>query len=277
MPGRTKTVLAVCAHPDDAEFRCLGTLALLRQQGWEVHIATLSCGDCGSVEMGPEETARVRRTEAEAAAALLGGSYHALDGRDLQLFEDNATRAAVTALVRRVDPACLITHYPVDYMPDHEVTSAAARAAGFTAPIPNYRVGPAADAPPTAGIVPLYYFSPTGGGDYFGNPVVPDFYVDVTAVMDLKTAALACHDSQRAWLRRQHGIDQYLEEMRAWDAALGRAAGVPFAEGFFLHRGHPYPLTPLIQDAVGARCRPREGLAPVEREYTPGTSQPAEE
>ena len=61
----SKTVLALCAHPDDAEFRCAGTLILLAQQGWQVHIATLTCGDMGSTEMMPGAIARTRRAEAE--------------------------------------------------------------------------------------------------------------------------------------------------------------------------------------------------------------------
>ncbi|MFA4016852.1 MAG: hypothetical protein RUDDFDWM_001963, partial [Candidatus Fervidibacterota bacterium] len=41
MPER---VLAFMAHPDDAEFLCAGTLALLHQIGYEVHIATMTAG-----------------------------------------------------------------------------------------------------------------------------------------------------------------------------------------------------------------------------------------
>jgi LmbE family N-acetylglucosaminyl deacetylase len=35
-----KIVLALCAHPDDVEFMCSGTLALLHKKGWQIHIAT---------------------------------------------------------------------------------------------------------------------------------------------------------------------------------------------------------------------------------------------
>ena len=189
--------------------------------------------------------------EADASAAIIGGQHHYLGGTDLQLFVDNATRSAATALIREINPDCIITHYPVDYMPDHEVTSATARAAAFTAPMPNYVVGAASALLPTARIVPLYYCCPLGGTDYFGNPVIPDFYVDISTVIEQKIAALACHDSQRAWLRKQHGIDQYIEEMKCWDADMGRLVGVPYAEGLFLHKGHAYPQTPLIQQAVG--------------------------
>ena len=51
-----------------------GTLALLAGVGWEVHIATAAIGDCGSATLAPEEIASIRREEAKASAALLGGS-----------------------------------------------------------------------------------------------------------------------------------------------------------------------------------------------------------
>ncbi len=249
------TVLALCAHPDDAEFRCGGTLTLLARAGWAVHIATLSAGDCGSAELGPNAIAMIRRREAEAAAARLGGTYHCLGGLDLQVYDNDVMRAAAVAVLRTVRPDCVITHYTIDYMPDHEVAGAVTRMATFTASIPNYVVGPSAALPPTPGVPVLYYFGPLGGTDYFGNPVHPHFSVDVTGVQEEKAALLACHASQRDWLRVQHGMDQYIASMQAWDAEAGLHAGVPYAEGFFCHKGHSYPQTPLIQDALAALVR----------------------
>ena len=47
-----RSVVAVLAHPDDAEFLCVGTLIRLREEhGFEVHIATMTPGDCGSTEL----------------------------------------------------------------------------------------------------------------------------------------------------------------------------------------------------------------------------------
>ena len=64
-------VLSVLAHPDDAEFLCAGTLIRLGEQGWEVHIASMTPGDCGSAEFPPDEIARIRRAEGAQAAALI--------------------------------------------------------------------------------------------------------------------------------------------------------------------------------------------------------------
>ena len=243
-------ILALCAHPDDAEFCCGGTLALLSARDWEVHIATLTAGDCGSTEEPPNVIAARRKVEAAAAAACFGGTYHWLGGQDLQVYDDNPTRSAATCLIREVDPDCVITHYPVDYMIDHEVTSSVVRTALFLSPIVNYAVGSARAVPPTKEMAPLYYFGPFGGTDYFGNQVHPRSYIDISSVMDKKVEALSCHESQREWLRRQHGIDNYIEEMKSWDAEAGHRAGVEYAEGIFIHKGHAYPQTPILQEAL---------------------------
>ncbi len=80
-------VLSVLAHPDDAEFLCAGTLLRLgREHGWQVHIASMTPGDCGSAELGPEEIARIRRQEGARAAALIGATYHCLEEHDLRIF-----------------------------------------------------------------------------------------------------------------------------------------------------------------------------------------------
>ncbi len=245
------TVLAICAHPDDAEFRCAGTLLLLAKAGWDVHIATLTPGDCGSAVLQPNEIAAIRRQEAVNAAARIGGTYHCLGGQDLKVFDDDVMRAATIAVVREVRPEVIITHFPVDYMPDHDTASAVARCAAFTASIKNYVTGPAASLPPVDGPIALYYFGPLGNVDWFGNTVKSEFYVDITSVIEDKAEALGCHNSQREWLRVQHGMDQYIEEMRRMDKEAGEVAGVTYAEGFTMHRGHGYPQEPLIENALG--------------------------
>ena len=53
------TVLAIHAHPDDIEFQCGGTLLRLAEGGVEVHVATMTPGDCGSAELSADEIAVV--------------------------------------------------------------------------------------------------------------------------------------------------------------------------------------------------------------------------
>ena len=242
----TPRILAIHAHPDDIELQCAGTLIRLKQKGCEIALATMTPGDCGSAELSPDEIATVRRMEAEKSAELLGADYTCLEFRDLSIVVDNDSRRRVTELIRRTRPDLVLTAPPVDYMSDHEMTSRLVRDACFNASCPNYTTHQWDPAPPTTSIPHLYYVDAIQGIDYFGHPLPTDFIVDVSATFDLKLKMLACHESQRAWLRRQHGLDEYLDGCRRWSAARGKEIDAEYGEAFTQHRGHPYPHDNLL-------------------------------
>lgn len=247
----TPTALAILAHPDDAEFLCAGTLARLRKErGWAVHIATMTPGDCGSAEHAPDEIARIRRAEGAAAAAAIGATYHCVEERDLRVIYSEGALEKVVRLLNAVAPAVVFTHSPDDYHLDHEQTSKIVRAATFAAPIPNFLHGRHLH-PPLAHVPHLYYCDPLEGTDAFGTPIVPAFRVDITAVIGDKARMLECHESQRAWLRKHHGVDSLVGSMKEWGAAQGRACGVAFAEGFRQHLGHSYPKANVLAELLG--------------------------
>src|SRR5262245_46518713 len=103
--------LALLAHPDDAEMLCAGTLIQIsRHKEWSVVIATMTAGDCGSIEHSSSEIARIRQVEATNAAKLIEATYHCLGERDLTVFYDESTLAKVTRLLRVVRPKILLTH-----------------------------------------------------------------------------------------------------------------------------------------------------------------------
>jgi len=247
-----RRILAIHAHPDDIEFQCAGTLALLREKGHQITYVTMSPGDGGSAEMGPDEIAAVRRKEAQSAADLLDADFFCLEFRDLSIVDDNPSRQRVTELLRRVDPDLVITAPPIDYMSDHEVTSKLVKDACFNASVPNYRTHQWEPAAPNEQIPHLYYVDSLEGIDYFGNPIAPDFIVDITKTFDLKIQMLACHESQRNWLRKQHGIDEYLEGCKRWAAKRGEDIGAEYGEAFRQHVGHPYPHENLLQELLAS-------------------------
>jgi LmbE family N-acetylglucosaminyl deacetylase len=244
-------VLSVLAHPDDAEFLCAGTLIrLAREHGWQVHIATMTPGDCGSAELPPEEISRVRRAEGAAAAAVIGATYHCLEERDLQVFSNERALEKVTRLLRQVRPRVVLTHSPADYMLDHEMSSTVTRAAAFAAPVPNF-LRDRGQGPPLEHIPHLYYCDPIEGKDLLGRPVPPGLVIDVGGVLDTKVEMLSRHASQRDWLLKHHGMDQYVQAMRDWGAARGRPHGLAAAEGFRQHLGHSYPQDDLLGRLLG--------------------------
>ena len=251
-------ILALHAHPDDLEIQVAGTLALLRRAGHHVVMATMTPGDCGSAELDAETIAATRRDEARKAAEMIGAEYLCLEFRDLAIFNDDPSRRRVTEALRRVRPDIVITAPPVDYLCDHEMTSLLVRDACFGAPIPNYPTKEWEPAPPLARIPFLYFTDTIGGVDRDDRPVAPGFYVDVSDVFDVKRAMLACHASQRDWLLRQHGIDEYLDTQRQWSTQRGGEIGVEHAEGLRQYLGHAYPhrnllLELLEQDGKGGK------------------------
>lgn len=243
-------VLAIHAHPDDIEILAGGTVRHLIESGHKVTICTMTAGDCGTAEYPPDEIARIRRAEAAKAAELLGAAaYICAEFKDLAIFNDDPSRRRITEILRRVQPELVLTSSPVDYHCDHEATSILVRDACFAAPAPNYSTG--GDAAIMKAIPHLYFCDPDEGRDRDGNEVKPDFVVDVTRNMELKTAALAAHHSQRAWLQKHHGMDNYLDIMREWTAARGALAGHEYGEGFRQYKCHPYPTSPLLQELLG--------------------------
>lgn len=240
-------ILAIHAHPDDIETLGAGTLALLAAKGHAIKIVTVTAGDCGSAEMDLATTAKVRRGEAAAAAALIGADYRCADIPDLSVFNDDPCRRRVTEMVRWAAPDIVITASPADYHPDHEATSVLVRDACFAASVPNYRTG---EAPVLAGIPHLYFMDPIGGRDREGRKIVADFGADIAAGFAMKQRMLSAHVSQAEWVARQHGITDHLASMEAWSRRRGRDFGCPFAEGFRQYRHEPYPKTPVLQDLL---------------------------
>ena len=222
-------------------------MALLAERGHHVMIASMTPGDCGSAEFDAETTANIRRGEAARAAASIGAVYSCVEFRDLAVFNDDASRRRVTEFIRRARPEIVITASPIDYHCDHEAASILVRDACFGVSAPNYSTGVADPAPALGAIPHLYFMDSVEGLDRDGRPQQPDFFVDIAPYFERKRAMLACHESQRNWLRKQHDIDDYLAMMEKWTRERGAIASLELAEGFRRYPGHPYPQSPFLE------------------------------
>jgi N-acetylglucosamine malate deacetylase 1 len=256
--------LAIFAHPDDIEFVAAGTLLLLRDAGWQIHYLNLSGGDCGSMTTGPEETRAIREREGRAAAALLGATFHESLASDLCIFYQERLLRQLAAVVRRVHPRIVLTHSPEDYMEDHMNTARLAVTAAFARGMPNFATDP--PVPPVAGDVAVYHAMPHGLCDGLRRPVVPDFFVDTTAVQSAKRQALAAHASQKEWLDATQGMDSYLDAGDEAARAVGRMSGrFAYAEGWrrHLHLGLSATDDDPLAAALGNAIVEPEGTQPV--------------
>src|SRR5687767_2197459 len=85
-------VLAVVAHPDDAELLCAGTLARARADGVAVGVCVLCRGDKGQPAEPVADLAAVRRREMTAAAEVLGAELFRGDFADGELADGPKSR-----------------------------------------------------------------------------------------------------------------------------------------------------------------------------------------
>ncbi len=251
-------LLAYFCHPDDLEILVSGTLHLLKAQGWEVGLATMTAGDLGTTTGTREQIAATRLGECKAAADFLGAWYGCAHLYDMQVFANFDNLRKAVEVMRTFSPDVVLTHSPVDYMRDHEEASRLVRDAAFALAMPLFTTGQFPAAPLGRGTPALYYSDPIEGLDPMGNRTYPQFYVDISDQMENKRRMLSCHASQREWLRSHHGVDEYLNQMTLWGTHYGQEAGCEYAEGFRQHLGHGYPHEPVLQEALASRIRIRK-------------------
>jgi len=101
----------------------------------------------------------------------------------------------------------------------------------------------------------LYYTQPFGDRNILGNEIQPRLAVDITATLAEKKALVACHESQRAWLRAQQEIQQMDDPVEIQARHIGSLAGFDAAEGFRQHLGQGFPQTDRLSALLGDLAR----------------------
>jgi LmbE family N-acetylglucosaminyl deacetylase len=115
-------VLAICAHPDDIEAWCGGTLALLAERGCDVRLVVCTTGDKGATNrnLTPEAVAAARISEQRAAVARLGmKAVRFLNGKVGELEDVLHFRAEIVRLIREFRPQVVFTHDPEHAFPPY--------------------------------------------------------------------------------------------------------------------------------------------------------------
>jgi len=247
-----RVVMAIGAHPDDIEFMMAGTLRLLVQAGLEAHYMNLANGSCGSQVHLPAKLRVMRKREAQAAARLLGATFHPSFVEDMEIYYDDRTLRRLVAVVREVGPEVLLVPSPQDYMEDHTNACRLAVSAAFVRGMNNYR--PTPRRAPAAGDVTIYHAMPAGLRDPLRRRIIPGAFVNTTSVMAKKTAALAAHRSQQDWLAQTQKMNQYLATMEGYSLALGKMSRrFKHAEGWrrHLHWGYCAEEADPLRDVLG--------------------------
>lgn len=192
---RGKTVMVVQAHPDDAESRCAGTVALLKKNGNKIVYVICSNDDKGTYD--PKATlkshAALRKREEEAAVKVLG-----VDALEWLGYEDgwvdmvpkDQLRGDVVRMIRKYRPEILLAFDPrnVDEHMDHRASAFAAMDAVTASPFPLY----------FSEQLRKEKLSPWEVSEvYYYEPPDPNTWIDISGTIETKIDALAKHASQK--------------------------------------------------------------------------------
>ena len=224
-------VLAIGSHPDDIEVCCAGTLLKYRRAGHRVFLALTTSGNIGSnLIEGRENIARTREAEQLEAAKFYDAPVRFLRHDDEGLQDSPGLRRELIDAIRWADPQVIFTNYPGDPSTDHNVTGTVVSRVMLSLPGKNVPAG----EPPIARKPSLFYWD-TGAGINFQ----PEAYVDISGEMETKLQALACHQSQQAWMDTFQ-IHNFADHVRILSEWRGLQAGCRCAEGFRAFRIHGY-------------------------------------
>ncbi len=216
-------VVAIMAHPDDAELLCGGALAKSVDAGERVGIVDLTAG-----EMGSQGTPEIRAREAATAAEKLGVTLRRCAGLpDSRMVNDHPSRIAVVKLLRELRPRVVVTHWKVGRHRDHRIASELVRDACFLSALKRLDVPGEPFRP-----VKLVYATA-----FREDADPPSFVVDVTAQMDRKLAAIEAYTSQFAGTTQAGEVfpggdrplpDQILAQCAHYGSRIRVAYGEPF-------------------------------------------------
>jgi N-acetylglucosamine malate deacetylase 1 len=237
----TLDILAVGAHPDDAEIGCGGVLIQASAAGLRTGVADLTAG-----ERATRGVSRQRSAERDRATEVMGLATRldvGLPDGDLGTLPEH--RDVVIRLIREVRPAIVLAPYPEDRHPDHAAAGRLVREGSFLAGV--QRIGPGERHRPGR----LYHYM-------IHHPFTPSFVIDVSAVWDRKIEAVLAHESQ-------FGVDGlepktelagggFLSMIEARARFHGAMIGVERGEAYYVSGPVPLEFLPGVHDVgLGGR------------------------
>ena len=212
-------VLAVFAHPDDAELACGGTLARHADDGDWVTCLFLSYGVGARSDWNQEQQEIVRRDAAKAAMQVIGVNHWGIENTPDQRFEDDGLLWLSRKIsVSAVEPDIVYTHWIGDLNHDHELTARAV----------------------------LTAFRPTGNGPKqilmgevnsssewtTGKAFHPNVFKDIGKTLVRKLDALKCYSEEM----REYPHPRSEKAIKARAMVRGSECGLEYAEAFELVR-----------------------------------------
>ncbi len=208
-----KSVLVIAAHPDDEILGCGGTVALHQGAGDRVTVVIACEGE--SLRYGPGGVGQADHTR--RAAQVLGVT----DVRPLGFADQRLDVVSLTDLitplervVAEVQPQIVYCQYGGDVNRDHELL---------------FKAILVATRPTVACIEAVYAFDTASSTEWaYPRSFAPDTWVDITATLEQKVAAMACYESEVRSYPHPRSLEALRHRARAW----GNQACMDAAEVF---------------------------------------------
>jgi LmbE family N-acetylglucosaminyl deacetylase len=221
-------ILVIAAHPDDEVLGCGGTLAR-ESDAHQVHIGILGEGASSRVERRADvapTALELLRIDARAAADVVGARGIEFGGLPDNRFDEVPLLDVVKLVegwVARFEPDVVYTHHPGDLNIDHGITFRAV----LTATRPGVSL---------CSVKEVLAFEVPSSTEWafqcIDQSFRPNVFVDITATLDRKIAAMQRYRSESRLSPHPRSPDA----LRALAGQRGATAGVRYAEAFQLIR-----------------------------------------
>ncbi len=226
-------LLVIAAHPDDAELCCGGLLLVSAQRGWRTGVVDLTRGELGT--LGSPE---IRLREAAAAADVLGLAVRRNLGLpDGGVRDRDEYRREVVRVIRELRPRVVVAPPRLDHHPDHSGASELVERSFYLCGIRKFLP----EIPPWRPRALLRYAGSRG--------VEPRLVVDVTPVIERRTEAIRCYQSQfnteeatRLRINRPYFLESINGHLRHYGSMIGVEFGEAYTSDLPLPVGDPVGL-----------------------------------
>jgi len=223
-------ILAFGAHPDDVELGCSGTIAKEIALGKKVGVIDLTRG-----ELGSRGSVEIRNAESAKASEILGLSIREnLDMRDGFFVNNEENQLKVIEMIRKYQPEIVICNAKEDRHIDHGKGSKLVADACFLSGLIKIETTLNGESQKAWRPKTVYHYMQW-------NNCIPDFVVDITGFVEVKTAAILAYGSQfydpnNSGPETPIATKTFLESIHYRSKDLGRIVGVDYAEGFTTER-----------------------------------------
>lgn len=218
-----KTILIICAHPDDEVIGCGGTIAKLSKSGFKINVLFLADGESSRDGFNNKSNLiEKRKKNSIKALKVLGcNAINFLDYQDNRLdsIELLEIVKSVEKYITLYRPSIIFTHYINDLNIDHQITSKAVITA--CRPQPNYPVKE------------LLFFETCSSTEWnLSESFMPNYFIDISKTLTLKKRALNCYKDEM----RPYPHPRSIKSIENLSYYRGSTVGCNAAEAFIIGR-----------------------------------------